>query len=117
GVEPERAADAKASLEQGRIVEAERIDTVADGLRVKRIGSLNFEILRKYLDEVVTVTEEEILAAVGTLAERAKLVVEPSGAVTLAAVVNGKVRSTGPTAVILSGGNVDKQLLAQVLTS
>lgn len=117
GVEPERAADAKASLEQGRIVEAERIDTVADGLRVKRIGSLNFEILRKYLDEVVTVTEEEILAAVGSLAERAKLVVEPSGAVTLAAVVNGKVRSTGPTAVILSGGNVDKQLLAQVLTS
>lgn len=115
GVEPELAADARASLAAGRIVEwsAERVSrTIADGTRTQSIGRLNFEHLRTQLDEVVTVSEDEIAAAVRLAAEEARLVVEPSGALAIAAMrfraeEAGLTGLQGPIVGVVSGGNVD----------
>ncbi|MBI2321018.1 MAG: pyridoxal-phosphate dependent enzyme [Chloroflexi bacterium] len=115
GVEPEVCPDARDSLRAGEICTAASIDTIADGLRVRRVGERNFALMRRYVDDIVTVTEDEIRQAVVLLAERAKLVVEPSGAVTLAALLAGRVPTAGPVCAILSGGNIDRELLARLL--
>jgi threonine dehydratase len=115
GVEPELAADARESLAEGRIVAwpAERVSrTIADGTRTQSIGRLNFAHLRAQLDAVVTVSELEIAAAVRLGAEEARLVVEPSGALTIAALrfhaaEAGLVGVDGPIVAVVSGGNVD----------
>jgi threonine dehydratase len=115
GVEPELAADAQESLATGRIVEwpAERVSrTIADGTRTQSIGRLNFAHLSTQLDAIVTVTEEEIAAAVRLAAEEARLVVEPSGALPVAAMrfraaEAGLVGLDGPIVGVVSGGNVD----------
>jgi threonine dehydratase len=118
GVEPEGGADAKESLERGELVTWERIDTVADGLRTSRIGLLNFETIREFVDEIVTVSDQEILRAVGVLANEAKLVVEPSGAVATAAVLFGHARAEGGRTVALcSGGNIEPARLAECVSS
>src|SRR5579875_1387531 len=114
GVEPAGAADAKGSLTQDRLVTWDRIDTVADGLRTSRIGELNFATMRELVDDIVTVEEDEILAAVGELARETKLVVEPSGAVATAALLNDRTGLRGARVVaLISVGNVDPHLLAQ----
>jgi threonine dehydratase len=115
GVEPELAADAQESLATGRIVRwpAERVSrTIADGTRTQSIGRLNFAHLSTQLDAVVTVTEEEIAAAVRLAAEEARLVVEPSGALPVAAMrfhgsEAGLDALEGPIVGVVSGGNVD----------
>jgi threonine dehydratase len=115
GVEPELAADAKESLAAGRIVawDAERVSrTIADGTRTQSIGRLNFAHLSTQLDAVVTVSEAEIAAAVRLAAEEARLVVEPSGALPVAAMrfhaaEAGLVGLDGPIVGVVSGGNVD----------
>ena len=115
GVEPELAADARDSLEAGRIVrwEAEAVSrTSADGTRTQSVGRVPFEILRTYLDGVITVTEAEIAAGVRLAAEDARLVVEPSGALTVAALrfrssEIGVGPTAGPLVAVVSGGNVD----------
>jgi threonine dehydratase len=115
GVEPELAADAKASLEAGEIVpwDAALVSrTIADGTRTQAIGRLNFAHLREQLDGVVTVSEEEIAAAVRLAAEEARLVVEPSGALPIAAMrfraaEAGLAGLDGPIVGVVSGGNVD----------
>ena len=115
GVEPELAADARESLATGRIVEwpAERVSrTIADGTRTQSIGRLNFAHLSVQLDAVVTVSEAEIAGAVRLAAEEARLVVEPSGALTVAAMrfraaEAGLVGLDGPIVGVVSGGNVD----------
>jgi threonine dehydratase len=115
GVEPELAADAKASLAAGRIVrwEAEQVSrTIADGTRTQSIGRLNFAHLSAQLDAIVTVSEAEIAAAVRLAAEEARLVVEPSGALPVAAMrfhaaEAGLVGLGGPIVGVVSGGNVD----------
>ena len=117
GVEPELAADARESLERGEIVRwpAERVSqTIADGTRTQAIGARPFAHLRAYLDRVVTVTEAEIAAAVRLSAERSRLVVEPSGALGVAAMTfrargeRGR-RARGPVVAVVSGGNVDPE--------
>ena len=116
GVEPELAADATESLREGRRVDwtiEDRNRTIADGLRSQPSG-LTFAHLRQVLDGMITVTETEIRSAVRELAFRARLVSEPSGAVTLAA-YRRDVTPPGPTVVILSGGNVEPTTLAQIL--
>ncbi|MFI6479850.1 threonine/serine dehydratase [Nonomuraea sp. NPDC050663] len=116
GVEPELAADALESLTLGRRVSwdtSRTFRTIADGLRAD-LSDLTFSILRERLDGIVTVTEEQIRAAMRHLALRGRLVAEPSGAVATAAHLEGKVRQ-GRTVAILSGGNVDPELFAQVL--
>ena len=121
GVEPELAADARASLESGELVEftADQVSrTVADGLRVQRLGDAPFEHVRAFVDAIVTVTEEEILEAMRRLALRVRLVAEPSGAVTFAAHLfhAEELPSSRFTVAVLSGGNVEPDLLAKVLT-
>jgi threonine dehydratase len=115
GVEPEMAADARDSLARGTIVrwDAERVSrTIADGTRTQSIGVRPFAHLRAALDDVVTVSEADIVAGVRLAAERSRLVVEPSGALTIAALAFhpaaiGHDPARGPTVAIVSGGNVD----------
>ena len=115
GVEPELAADARESLERGEIVAwpaALVSRTIADGTRTQAIGRLNFEHLRRQLDLIVTVSEAEIAAAVRLAAEEARLVVEPSGALSIAAMrfhaaEAGLTGLDGPVVAVVSGGNVD----------
>ncbi len=121
GVEPELAADAKASLESGTLVTwtAEQTGrTMADGLRTNSLGPLPFEHLRRYMDEIVTVTEDQIAAAVRELAFRARLVVEPSGAAAMAAERSGAAaRATGDErrVIVISGGNLDPDLFIRLI--
>jgi threonine dehydratase len=121
GVEPELAADARESLKSGTLVEfpAERVArTIADGLRVQRLGDAPFEHVRAFVDDIVTVTEEEILEAMRRLALRARLVAEPSGAVTFAAQLfhREELPDSRLTVAVISGGNVEPDLLARVLS-
>ena len=116
GVEPASAADAQASLVAGRVVEAASIDTVCDGLRTRRIGDLNFRFLQRYVSRIETVPDAATLEAMRFLALRCKLVVEPSGAVAVAALLGGlQPAANGPVVAVLSGGNADAGLLARVL--
>jgi threonine dehydratase len=125
GVEPELAADARDSLAQGRIVAwpAERVgETIADGTRTQAIGRRTFLHLRAHLDGIVTVSEDEIAAALRLAAEEARLVVEPSGALSVAALrfrtAEAGLAGTGGTHVaIASGGNVDPDRYRALLTS
>ena len=114
GVEPELAADARDSLASGEIVRWEAADvsrTIADGTRTQALGARTFAHLAAHLDGIVTVNEEEIAAAVRLTAERARLVVEPSGALAIAAAVfrTGEIQlpSDADTVAVASGGNVD----------
>ena len=115
GVEPELANDTYLSFAAGRRVKIDTPATIADGLRSTSPGELTFPILRKHLEQMLVVSEDEIRAAVRFLMMRLKIVVEPSGAVPAAAVLFKKlppgIRRVG---VILSGGNVDYEQLANL---
>ncbi|MGH3048948.1 MAG: pyridoxal-phosphate dependent enzyme, partial [Gaiellaceae bacterium] len=89
--------------------------TIADGIAVKHPGELTMGILERVLDEIVTVNDEEITEAIVLLLERTKLVVEGAGAVSVAALLAGRVGGTGPVVPVLSGGNVDAATLIQVM--
>ena len=123
GVEPELAADARESLARDRIVrwDADLVSrTIADGTRTQSIGRLNFAHLREQLDMIVTVSEAEIAAAVRLGAEEARLVVEPSGALPIAAMrfhaaESGLVGLDGPIVGVVSGGNVDPDRFLEYL--
>lgn len=118
GVEPEAGDDTRRSLAAGRRVRVDVPRTLADGLQVPQPGELTFEINRHRVDEVVTVSDEEIVDAMMFLFDRLKLVVEPSGAVGVAALLNGRIdardRSVG---VVLSGGNVGAARFAELVAS
>ena len=115
GVQAEGAAGVRSSLDAGRVVWVDEISTLADGIAVKAPSELTFAHIRAHVDDVVTVTEEEISQAVLLLLERAKAVVEPAGATALAAIVAGKVDGTEPAVAVLSGGNVDPLLLTKLI--
>src|SRR5215207_2132846 len=120
GVEPELAADAQASMRSGRIVElpSEQAGrTIADGLRAQHLGDLTFAHIRRLVDGIVTVSEDEIVDATRRLAYEAHLVAEPSGAVAFAGYLHrqNELPSTRLNVVIVSGGNVEPGLLAQIL--
>lgn len=119
GVEPELAADAQASLRAGKIVDftADQVSrTTADGLRTQSIGPINFEHILKYLDDIVTVTEDEIREAMTLLAMNPKSVAEPSGAVSVAAFLfhRHQLPNTTINVAVISGGNIDPALLAEI---
>ena len=116
GVQAANAAAYPPSLEAGEAVEVTIMPTIADGIAVARPGLLNFEIVRDVVDEVVTVSEDDIARALLVLMERAKLVVEPAGAVAVAAILAGKVAASGATVAILSGGNIDPLLMQRVIS-
>ncbi len=107
GAEPQNADDAYRSLQSGRIVPAENLNTIADGLKTS-LGSLTFPVIREHVRQIITVTEEEIVNAMRCIWERMKIIVEPSGAVPLGAVFSKAEEMAGNRiGVILSGGNVD----------
>jgi threonine dehydratase len=121
GVEPELANDAQQSFRKGEIVQlsAERVSsTLADGLRTQSVGTLNFEHINQYVDDIVTVTEDEIRTAVRRIVKDSRIVAEPSGAVTFAAWMfhRDKLPASKQTVAIVSGGNIEPQLLAQILS-
>lgn len=115
GVQAENSAAYPVSLAAGRPMEVATRATIADGIAVARPGDLTFEIISQLVDEVVTVSEDDIARALLVLLERAKQVVEPAGAVGVAAILAGKVAAQGPTACVLSGGNIDPLLLQRVV--
>lgn len=115
GVEAEGAASMRRSLDAHAVVQLDGVSTMADGIALKAPSQLTFSMTEALVDDVVTVTEEEISQAVVLLVERAKAVVEPSGAVGLAALMSGRVVDDGPAAVVLSGGNVDPLLLTNII--
>ena len=116
GVQAANAAAYPPSLAAGKAVDVTILPTIADGIAVARPGDLNFEIVRDAVDEVVTVSEDDTARALLVLLERAKLVVEPAGAVSVAAIIAGKVTASGPTVAILSGGNIDPLLMQRVIS-
>jgi threonine dehydratase len=109
-VEPEGAAKLSAALAAGGPQTLERTESMADGLLTRSIGRVTFPIIQRVVREVVRVAEDEIAGAVRFLHHEAKLRVEPSGAVTTAALLAGRVRLAGPTVAVVSGGNVDPDL-------
>lgn len=125
GVEPELAADAKASVESGQLQQwpAELVGrTIADGVRTQSLGRLTFEIIRQRVRGIITVSEAAILQATRWYATEAKLVVEPTGALTLAAYrrllagpVDGLALQDGPTVLLISGGNIAPAMLGELL--
>jgi len=119
GVEPEFAADAQASFRTGRIVSSppgQVSQTLADGLRTQSVGAVNFEHIRAYVDDIVSVTEDEIIRAMRALSANAQTLAEPSGAVTVAAFLfhPPELPDTKVNVAVISGGNIDPNLLAEL---
>ena len=116
GVQAANAAAYPPSLNAGVSTEIRIAPTIADGIAVSKPGMLNFEIVKATVDEVVTVTDDDIARAMLMLLERAKLVVEPAGAVAVAAILTGQVQNSGTTVAILSGGNIDPLVMERVIS-
>ena len=117
GVQAAGAASMYTSVQQGQRVELSHVSTIADGIAVKKPGELTFELCKKYVDEVVTVSDGEIASAILFLLETQKTVAEGAGATPVAAVMSGKVNTTkGKTVCVVSGGNVDVTTLSRVIT-
>lgn len=115
GVQAENAAAYPISLEAGEPTQVTTRPTIADGIMVNRPGDVPFALIRDLVDEVVTVSDDDIARALLALLERAKQVVEPAGAVGVAAIMAGKIRAHGTTGVVLSGGNIDPLLMQRVV--
>lgn len=115
GVQSEHAAPYVPSMKSGKLTEVHTTPTIADGIAVSKPGRVPFELIKKHLDKVVTVSENEIARSILVLLERSKQVVEPAGAVGVAALIAGKLKLKGKTVVILSGGNMDPLLLQRVV--
>jgi threonine dehydratase len=118
GVQSSACASAYDSYHTGKITKVDSHHSIADGINVKQVGNLNFDIIRKYVDDVVLVEEDQIAAAMLLLLERKKILAEGAGAVPLAALLNGSVIVPRGSRVVLviSGGNVDSSLLGRILT-
>jgi threonine dehydratase len=119
GAEPELAADAQASLRSGKIVQStaeQTTRTLADGLRTQSIGAINFEHIRRYVDDIVTVTEDEIRKATQLLAADPETLAEPSGAVATAAFLfhRNQLPETRMNVAVISGGNIEAEMLADL---
>lgn len=117
GVQAKGAPSMKNSVAHGQVEELSSVSTIADGIAVKKPGDLTYELCSKYVDEIVTVTDDEISAAILALMEQHKLVTEGAGAVGVAAVMFGKFDVKGKkTVCVLSGGNVDVTILSRVIS-
>lgn len=119
GVEPTGAAAMRASLDAGHAVRLDKVDTVADGLAPPMAGEINYELVSRHVDDVVTVTDAQLIEAMGLMFSRAKLVVEPSGAAGFAALRAGKipVQPTDHVVAVASGGNIAPDRLAELLST
>ena len=116
GVQASGAPSMKKSIEDGQIEELAGVSTIADGIAVKKPGTLTYELCQKYVDQIVTVTDDEISAAILALMEQQKLVTEGAGATAVAAAMFNKVDIKGKKVVcLLSGGNIDVTILSRVI--
>jgi threonine dehydratase len=115
GVEAAGAPTLTQALTEGRPVRLDRLATMADGIAVRMCSELTLALAQTFVDDIVTVDEEEISQAMLLLVERAKAVVEPSGAASLAAILAGRVPGQGPAVAVLSGGNIDPLLLTKLI--
>lgn len=117
GAEPANADDARRSLESGHIVPSDDPKTIADGLRTS-LGARDFQTIQRNVDQIATATESEIIEAMRFVWERLKIVIEPSSAVPVAAILNGQIDAKGKRlGVILSGGNVDLEPMFAAMSS
>ena len=116
GVESAGASSMLESIKDNSIKELNKVNTIADGIAVKKPGSLTYELCKKYVDDIVTVSDDEISAAILTLIEREKMIAEGAGAVAVAAAMFNKVDVIGKNVVcLLSGGNIDVNILSRVI--
>jgi len=116
GVEPTRLPSMKVAVAEGKPVTLKAASTIADGIAVRRAGDRNLPLVQKYVDDIVTVEEEEIANAILLLLEREKTLAEGAGAAALAALVNRKLPFTGKkVAVLVCGGNIDVTLLSRII--
>lgn len=116
GIEPEVADDATRSFHTRTLHTVHNPPTIADGTRTPSLGAVTFPLVLEYVDDMRTVSEDAIIEAVRFLFYRTKLVVEPSGALGVAALLSGAVPASGRVGVILSGGNIDGPTMARILT-
>lgn len=116
GVQAAGAPSMYESLREKRPIELKSVSTIADGIAVKKPGELTFELCSEYVDEVVTVSEDEIASAILTLMETQKTVSEGAGATSVAAAMFGKADTTKKTVCVVSGGNIDVGILSRVIT-
>ncbi len=117
GIEPELADDATKSFRTGKLHTVNNPATIADGTRTPSLGQVTFPLVREYVADMKTVSETAIIEAVRFLFYRMKLVVEPSGALGVAALLSAAVSAKGRAGVILSGGNIDGATMKQILSS
>ena len=115
GVQATGAAGMKASFEAGHVVSLDSAKTIADGIAVKQPGELTYELCRKYVDEIVTVDDDEIAQSILFLMERCKMVAEGAGAASVAAILCGKVTDEGRIAAVISGGNIDVTMISRII--
>lgn len=114
-VQAANCASYPVSLAAGKPIEIQLKPTIADGIAVAKPGKVPFSLINKFVDEVVTVTEDEMARAMLLVLEKSKLVVEPAGVVGIAALLAGRVKVRGKTVVVLSGGNIDPLLMQRVI--
>jgi threonine dehydratase len=116
GVEPEAGNDGQQSLRSGSIVHIAVPDTIADGAKVTHIGEHNFKVIQRHVDDIVTVSDSQLIATMKFFAERMKMVVEPTGCLAAAAALHGIVPIEGKrVGILISGGNVDLSTFAQMI--
>jgi len=116
GVQAQKADAMVRSFKSGKLEPLTQMQTIADGIAVKRPGEKPFELIKEYVDEMVTVTDDEIAMTILELMERTKQVVEPAGAASLAAVVTGRIKCSGKKVVcVLSGGNIDIGFIDKII--
>jgi threonine dehydratase len=117
GIEPELADDATRSFQTKTLQTVNNPPTIADGTRTPSLGKITFPLVLQYVDDMITVSETAIVQAVQFLFYRMKMVVEPSGALGVAALLSGEVSATGRVGVIISGGNIDGELMSKILNT
>ncbi|MDH3352445.1 MAG: threo-3-hydroxy-L-aspartate ammonia-lyase [Gammaproteobacteria bacterium] len=117
GIEPELADDATRSFHTGKLHTIQNPPTIADGARTPSLGDITFPLVLEYVADMKTVSEQSIMEAVKFFFYRMKQVVEPSGALGLAALLSGAVNAEGKIGIIISGGNIDKDMLTKILNS
>jgi len=117
GIEPELADDATRSFHTKKLHRVHNPPTIADGTRTPSLGEITFPLVLEYVDDMKTVAEQAIIDAVKFLFYRMKLVVEPSGALGLAALLSGTIKPKGKIGIILSGGNIDSDTMEMILSS
>jgi threonine dehydratase len=115
GVQPEGAASMALSLEAGQVRSIDRVETIADGLASRRPGDLTFELVRRYVDRVVTVRDDDLIAAMRLLLREERIVAEPAGAAGLAALMRYPDLAAGRVTAAISGANISDEVLARVM--